>query len=85
MTTPAHHGGWAGWQRLRVWVEGVEMGLLEMYLDDQLVTRADGPPYLLGTEGYDSDGVIPSGPHILRVRVQDGDGWLEQKFPIDGA
>ncbi len=85
MTTPAHHGGWCGWQRLRVWVEGVEMGPVEMYLDDELVTRADGPPYLLGTEDSDSDKVIPSGPHTLRVRVQDGDGWLEQSFSIDGA
>ena len=57
----------------------------ELYLDDKLVSTLSGPPYLLGTEDYASDGVIPAGEHLLRVRAKDGQGWLEQTFPIAGA
>ncbi len=74
--------GYHGWERLRVWLEGIEMGPVEMYLDDKLVNRADGPPYLLGAEAYESDSVIPPGDHTLRVRAKDGGGWLEQTFGI---
>lgn len=77
--------GWHAWERLRVWLEGIEMGPVELYLDDQLVTKADGPPYLLGTEENASDGVIPAGEHKLRIRAKDGDGWLEQTFTVVGA
>ena len=77
--------GYHGWQRLRVWTEGIEWGAVELYLDGKLVGRCDGPPYLLGTEEYSSDGVIPSGPHTLRIRARDGDGWLERTFKINGA
>ena len=82
---PSRPEGWHGWERLRVWIEGVEMGQLEMYLDGELVSRFDGPPYLLGTEDYESDNVIPPGEHQLRIRARDGDGWLEQTFAITGA
>lgn len=78
---PAYHG----WERIRIWVEGVPLGPLEAYVDGQLVTQVDGPPYLAGTEEYASDGVIPPGEHTLRVRVRDGDGWLEQTFAVQGA
>jgi hypothetical protein len=78
---PFYHG----WQRLRVWLEGVRMGEVEMYLDGRLVCQYDGPPYVLGREEYESEGVIPPGEHELRVRAQDGDGWLEQRFMIRGA
>ncbi len=77
--------GYHGWQRLRVWTDGIEMGPMEFYLDDKLVHRCEGPPYLLGTEEYESDSIIPTGPHTLRIRAQDGDGWLEQTFQINGA
>ena len=84
--TPHHQiGGYHGWERLRIWVEGVPMGEMEVYLDGERVNRFEGPPYLVGTEEYDSDGVIPPGDHELRIRVKDGDGWLEQTFAIAGA
>jgi hypothetical protein len=82
---PQEFGKYHGWERIRIWTEGVPLGPLETYLDDTLVTRMEGPPYLVGTEDYTSDGVIPSGDHVLRIRAQDGDGWLEQSFPIAGA
>lgn len=74
-----------GWERLRVWLEGIPFGSLEMYLDGKLISRYDGPPYVLGTEEYESDGVIPPGEHALLIRARDGDGWLEQKFTVRGA
>jgi len=85
LSRPNEYPGWHGWERLRVWTEGIEPGAVELYLDGALVTRCEGPPYLLGTEEYASDGVIPAGEHELRVRAQDGDGWLEQTFTIVGA
>jgi len=69
-------------QRIRVWLEGIPMGAVEMYLDDKLITRCDGAPYTLGTEGHESDTLIPEGEHRLRIRARDGDGWLEQTFVI---
>ncbi len=77
--------GYHSWERLRVWLEGVPMGEVEMVLDGQLVNRLDAPPYVLGGEGYEFDRVIPPGEHVLRVRARDGDGWLEQQFTIRGA
>ena len=77
--------GYAGWHRLRAWVDGIPMGPIEFYLDDVLVNRCEGPPYLLGAENYESDKVIPPGEHTVRVRAQDGDGWLEESFRIVGA
>ncbi|HNT87442.1 MAG TPA: hypothetical protein PKL84_06210, partial [Candidatus Hydrogenedentes bacterium] len=71
------------WERIRIWVEGVPLVPLEAYVDDELVTRVEGPPYLVGTEDYSSDDGIPSGEHTLRVRVRDGDGWLEQSFLVE--
>ena len=77
--------GWYGWQRLRVWTEGVAPGPMEFYIDDKLVDTKPGPPYLLGTENRSSDGILPKGDHKLRIRAQDGDGWLEQTFAIKVA
>lgn len=85
ITPPLEFSVYHGWERLRIWTEGVAMGSLETYLDDALVGHLDGPPYLLGTEDNASDGVIPPGEHRLRVRAQDGSGWLEQTFTIQGA
>ena len=85
ITMPNHIAGYHGWERLRVWTGGVELGELEMWLDGELITRCDAPPYLLGTEEYESDGVIPPGSRELLVRARDGDGWLEQTFSITGA
>jgi hypothetical protein len=82
---PCYAQGYHWWERLRVWTEGVPLGEMELYLDGKLVTHLQGPPYLLGTETHASDKVIPSGTHELRIRVRDGDGWLEQTFQIKGA
>lgn len=85
ITPPHEFGKYHSWERIRIWTEGVPLGPVETYLDDKLVTRMEGPPYLVGTEDNASDGVIPSGDHVLKVRAQDGDGWLEQTFSIQGA
>jgi len=85
ITPPNRYDGYHAWERLRVWTEGIEMGAIEMHLDGQLVSQFEGPPYLLGTEDYESDGLISTGEHELRIRAQDGDGWLEQTFTIVGA
>jgi hypothetical protein len=85
LSRPNEYPGWHGWERLRVWTEGIERGPLEIYLDGQLVTKCPGPPYLLGTEEYADDGVIPAGEHELGVRARDGEGWLERTFTILGA
>jgi hypothetical protein len=61
------------------------MGLVEMYLDGKLVSRYNGPPYLLGTEEHASNKVIPANREVeLLIRAKDGDGWLEQSFKIHG-
>jgi hypothetical protein len=84
ITPPMRVDGHTGWQRLRVWTEGIPLGKVELYLDGKLVSSHDTPPYLLGTEDYRSDKIIPSGEHELRIRAQDGKGWLEQTFTING-
>ncbi len=77
--------GWRPRERVRVWLEGLEMGRVEMYLDGKLVNRYAGPPYLLGTEERASDRVIPANREVeLKVRARDGDGWLEQRFALHG-
>lgn len=85
ISKPEESAKFGKYERLRVWLEGVEPGAVELYLDGKLVSRYDQPPYTLGTEGYESDNVIPSGEHVLRVRAKDGEGWLEESFEIRGA
>lgn len=77
--------GYHEWERARIWLEGIEMGEVEVYLDGKLVSRFSQPPYLVGTEEYDSDNVIPPGEHTLLIRARDGDGWLEEEFTVLGA
>lgn len=77
--------GYHSWERLRVWTEGIEQGPVEFHLDGKLAHKCDGPPYLLGTEEYASDGIIPAGKHTLLIRAKDGDGWLERSFEIVGG
>jgi len=77
--------GYHGWERLRVWTDGVEPGPMEFVLDGKLVHQCAGPPYLLGTEEYASDGLLPAGKHTLLIRAKDGDGWLERSFEIVGG
>ncbi|MCC6489552.1 MAG: hypothetical protein IT364_18790 [Candidatus Hydrogenedentes bacterium] len=85
ISAPHEFGIYHGWERIRIWTEGVPMGELEVYLDDALVNHCDGPPYLVGTEDDKSDGVIPAGEHQLKIRAKDGDAWLEQIFTVKGA
>ncbi len=85
ITPPHQFGVYHKWERIRIWTDGVPLGELEVYLDDTLINRFDGPPYLVGTEEYDSDGIIPPGDHTLRIRARDGDAWLQQTFPIQGG
>jgi len=84
ITPPNHLDTYSVWERLRIWTEGIEPGALEVYIDDELVSSFDAPPYLLGTEELDSDRAIPTGEHTLRIRARDGEGWLEQSFAIKG-
>jgi hypothetical protein len=77
--------GWRPRERVRVWLEGIEMGELEMYLDGNLVNHYDGPPYLLGTEERTSDNIISANREVeLLIRARDGDHWLEQRFILQG-
>lgn len=77
--------GYHEWERARIWLEGIEMGEVEVYLDGKLVSRFSQPPYLVGTEEYDSDNVIPPSEHTLLIRARDGDGWLEEEFAVTGV
>lgn len=85
ISKPEASATYGKYERLRVWLEGVEMGPMELYLDGKLISTYAHPPYTLGSEGYGSDNVISSGEHTLRVRAKDGDGWLEQSFVIRGS
>ena len=77
--------GWRPRERVRVWLEGIEMAEVEMYLDGDLVNRYEAPPYLLGTEERTSDRVVPAGRDVeLTVRARDGNGWLDQRFTLRG-
>lgn len=83
ITPPSELGKYHGWERIRVWLEGIEQGPMEALIDGQTVSKRDGPPYLVGTEDNDSDGLVPKGEHRLTIRTKDGDGWLEEVFTID--
>lgn len=78
-------GAWPFYQRLRVWLEGLEWGPLEFYLDGELVNACSGPPYVLGGEDREHDTVVPEGEHELRIRVRDGESWFEETFTVLGA
>ncbi|HEY3298915.1 MAG TPA: hypothetical protein VGK34_09695 [Armatimonadota bacterium] len=81
---PADGRAYGFYDRAQIWVEGVDVREMETYMDGKLVGRMSAPPYLLGTDGYESDKVVPVGDHKLLVRVKDGAGWLEQEFAITG-
>jgi len=85
ITAPHEFGKYNGWERLRVWPEGVAWGAMAFYLDGALVYECAGPPYQLGSEESSDDGIIPSGEHELLIRMPDGDGWIEQRFAIRGG
>ncbi len=74
--------GYHYWERINLWVEGVPMGPMEIYLDGKRINRYEGPPYMVGSQDQKGDKALPEGEHELRVRIRDGDGWLEQTFHI---
>jgi hypothetical protein len=86
ITSPSRPSrGWRPRERVRVWLEGIEMGQVEMYLDGKIVNRYKEPPYLLGNEERTSDKVVPANREVeLFIRARDGDGWLEQSFTLHG-
>ena len=74
--------GYHRWERLHVWLEGVPMGEVEIYLDGKRIHRLDGPPYMVGSQDSGGDTALPKGKHELKIRARDGDGWLERVFQI---
>ncbi len=80
-------GGWKfhPYERGRLWLEGIPMGKVELFLDDKPFAQFSGPPYILGSEEYTSDNALGVAPHKLRVRAEDGTGWLEREFDIEGV
>lgn len=87
ITSPSRPArGWRSRERVRVWLEGIPMDEVELYLNGELINRFDGPPYYLGTEDRETDSLIPAlRESTLLVRAKDGDAWLEGEFAIPGA
>ncbi len=85
LSHPIHPPAYHRWERLHIWLEGVPMGEVEVYLDGKLLNRFDGPPYLVGDQGMAGDAALPRGEHELKIRARDGDGWLERVFHIESA
>ncbi len=77
--------GWRPRERVRVWLEGIEMGEVEIYLNEKRVNHYHAPPYLLASEERSADRAIPANREAeLRIRAKDGGTWLEQRFTIQG-
>ena len=75
---------YAPYERVRVWVEGVARpGVVELLVDGRRINRYEQPPYILASEEHADDRAIPAGHHTLKVRVQDGTGWLEREFVVE--
>jgi len=70
-------------ERLRVWVEGVTREQVELYIDGKIINRYEREPYVLTSEYHKDDDTIKPGKHVLKVRARDGQGWLEQEFPVE--
>lgn len=77
--------GYHRWERVHVWLEGIPMGEMEIYLDGKRIHHFDGPPYMVGSQGNDGDTALPKGKHELKIRARDGAGWLERIFHIVSA
>jgi len=85
LSRPEHGPQYHSWERLRIWIEGLQPGKVELWLDGRLVNAYDRPPYVLTSEERTSDDAIAPGAHVLKVRVQDGGGWLEREFQFEQA
>jgi hypothetical protein len=71
------------WERVRIWVDGLQSPELQVWLDGKLTNTFDKPPYWVGTEEYDSDTLL-AGRHTLKIRARDGKELLEKTFEITG-
>ncbi|MEN6604701.1 MAG: hypothetical protein ABFD86_19995, partial [Bryobacteraceae bacterium] len=78
---PQYHS----WERLRIWTEALPLGKVELWLDGRLVNSYDHGPYVLVNEDRASDAAMTFGAHVLKVRAQDGSGWLEREFKFEYA
>jgi hypothetical protein len=85
ITPPTRDGKYQPWGRLRIWVEGFEPDLVKIWIDGKLVNTYRVPPYVLTSEGRSDDNAIPSGRHLLKVRAEQGEEWLEQVFEVTFA
>ena len=65
--------GYHGWERLRIWTEGIAQQDVEVLLDGELVTTCEAPPYMLGTEEYSQ--MAHPGEHLLQIRGGRRGGW----------
>ena len=72
-------------ERLRVWVEGFEPGLVELLVDGRLINRYHSPPYILASEELSDNDTIPPGRHLLKARAKAGQAWLEREFRVQFA
>ena len=73
------------YNRLRVWVEGIEPSAVEILIDDKRINRYEAPPYVLTSEERSDDHAIKAGKHLLKVRARDGNVWLERTFQVEFA
>lgn len=85
LSLPPRAGQYQQWGRLRVWVEGFQPGLVELFVDSHKINRYTTPPYILTSEERSDDNTIKPGKHILTVRAQDGNIWLEKEFEVHFA
>jgi len=74
--------GYHRWERIHVWLEGIPMGEVEIYLDGKLSRSFAAPPYMFGEEDHSGDDALPRGEHDLKIRARDGKGWLERTFHV---
>lgn len=70
-------------ERLRVWCEGFIPNMVEMYVDGELVNQYTTPPYILASEEHKDDFRFGPGKHILRIRAEDNNKWLEKNFEVE--
>ncbi|MCI0513004.1 hypothetical protein L0128_07335 [candidate division KSB1 bacterium] len=83
LKAPTYGAKYNRWERIRIWVDGLEPTELQVWLDGKLINQFQQPPYWVGAEGYESDQLL-SGEHQLTIRARDGVTWLEKTVTIQG-
>ena len=81
--SPHRDGKYHPWERLRLWIEGIEPERVELFIDGQIVNTCQSPPYILASEDRSDDHAIKSGKHILKVRAKHKEGCLEHEFSVE--